>query len=48
LGGILLIPKLRPSRLEGAGPKAIIKHSLSGLFSHDLISQITSRYNFIF
>jgi len=24
LGGILLMPKLRPSRLEGTGPKAII------------------------
>jgi putative effector of murein hydrolase LrgA (UPF0299 family) len=24
LGGMLLMPKLRPSRLEGTGPKAII------------------------
>jgi hypothetical protein len=35
LGGMLLIPRLRPSRLDGTGPKAIMYKPLQNITGTD-------------
>ena len=44
LGGILFIPRLRPNRLDGTGPKAILVTSLTSNRQRESPSAVESYY----